>query len=74
MFPKRKGSGRPMELELREVLNAILYVVVTGCQWRNLPHDFPNPKSVYYHFRKWSVNGVWQRMNRFMGLLERRRV
>ena len=74
MFPKREGAGRPMELDLREVLNAILYVVVTGCQWRNLPPDFPNPKSVYYHFRKWSVSGVWRRMNRSMGFLERRRV
>lgn len=74
MFPKREGAGRPMELDLREVLNAILYVVVTGCQWRNLPHDFANPKSVYYHFRKWSVSGVWRRINRSMGLLERRRV
>ena len=63
-----------MELPLRAVLNAMLYVVVTGCQWRNLPNDFPNPKSVYYHFRKWSLDGTWQRINRAMGYLERRRV
>jgi putative transposase len=74
MFPKRKGAGRPMELTLREVFNAMLYVMVTGCQWHNLPHDLPNPKSVYYHFRKWSLNGTWQRINRAMGYLERRRV
>jgi putative transposase len=74
LFPKRKGAGRPMELNLREVFNTILYVVVTGCQWHNLPHDFPHPKSVYYHFRKWSVDGTWQRINRAMGFLERRRV
>jgi putative transposase len=63
-----------MELSLREVFNAILYVVVTGCQWHNLPNDLPNPKSVYYHFRKWSLDGTWQRINRAMGFLERRRV
>jgi putative transposase len=74
LFPKRKGSGRPMELELRAVMNAILYLVTTGCQWRNLPNDFPNPKSVYYHYRKWCLNGTWQRINRAMGYLERRRV
>lgn len=74
LFPKRQGAGRPMELELRVVVNAILYVVTTGCQWRNLPRDFPNPKSVYYHFRKWCLDGTWQRINRAMGYLERRRV
>ena len=74
LLPKRKGAGRPMVLSQREVLNAILYVVVTGCQWRNLPSDLPHPKSVYYHFRKWSLDGTWQRINRVMGFLERRRV
>jgi putative transposase len=73
LLPKQKGAGRPMELSMREVVNAMLYVLVTGCQWRNLPNDFPNPKSVYYHFRKWSVDGTWQRINRAMGFLERRR-
>lgn len=74
LFPKHQGAGRPMTLELREVFNAILYVVVTGCQWRNLPSEFPNPKSVFYHFRKWSLDGTWQRINRVLGFLERRRV
>lgn len=74
LFPKRKGAGRPMELMLRDVFNAILYITVTGCQWRNLPNDLPNPQSVYYHFRKWCQNGTWQRINRAMGYLERRRV
>jgi putative transposase len=63
-----------MELSLREGFNAILYGLVTGCQWHNRPNDFPNPKSVYYHLRKWSVDGTWQRINRAMGFLERRRV
>jgi putative transposase len=63
-----------MRLSLREVVNAILYVMVTGSQWRNVPNDLPNPKSVYYHFRKWSLDGTWQRMNRALGFLERRRV
>jgi putative transposase len=74
LLPKRTGAGRPIELDLREVVNAILYVLVTGCQWRNLPNDFPHPKSVYYHFRKWSVDGTWQQINRLMVFLERRRV
>ncbi len=61
-----------MQLELRSVVEAILYIVVTGSQWMNLPSDFPHPKSVYYHFRKWSRNGVWQRINRALGFLHRR--
>jgi putative transposase len=63
-----------MELEMRLVMNAILYIVVTGCQWRNLPNDFPNPKSVYYHYRKWCRDGTWYHLNRQLGYLERRRV
>jgi len=46
------GRGRPMELEPREVVNAILYVLRTGCQWDNLPTDLPNASSVYYHYRR----------------------
>jgi putative transposase len=56
------------------VLNAIFYVLVTGCQWRNLPNDYPNPNSVYYHYRKWCRDGTWQRLNRLMVFLERRRM
>lgn len=73
MIPKAQGAGRPLELDLRLVINAIFYVLVTGCQWRNLPNDYPNPNSVYYHFRKWSRDGTWQRINRAIGFLERRR-
>lgn len=62
-----------MELSRRAVLNAILYVVVTGCQWRNLPNDLPHPKSVYYHYRKWSLDGTWRRINQALVCLERRR-
>ena len=74
MFPRSKGAGRPLELDLRMVMNGIFYVLVTGCQWRNLPNDYPNPNSVYYHYRKWCLTGTWQRVNRVMGYLERRRV
>jgi putative transposase len=60
---KHKGAGRPLELNLRQVINAIFYVVRTGCQWANLPNDYPNPNSVYYHYRKWSKDGTWPRLN-----------
>jgi len=74
LIPKRKGAGRPMSLDLIKVLRAIFYVTVTGCQWANLPSEFPNPKSVYYHYRKWCLDGTWQRINRCLVYLERRRV
>lgn len=74
LLPNRKGQvGRPMELALGEVMNAIFYVVRTGCQWGNLPHEYPNYKSVYYHYRKWCVTGTWERLNRGLVYLERKR-
>jgi putative transposase len=74
LIPKRKGAGRPLELDLRNVIDAIYYVLVTGCQGANLPKDYPNPNSVYYHYRKWSRDGTWQRINRALVYLERRRL
>jgi putative transposase len=62
-----------MTLDLREVINAIFYVVRTGCQWMNLPTNYPHPKSVYYHYRKWCLEGTWERLNRAFVYLERQR-
>lgn len=56
--------GRPMRLCLRTVLNAIFYLLRTGCQWKNLPDHYPNYKSVYYHYRKWCLDGTWETINR----------
>ena len=60
---KHKGAGRPLALELRAVVNGILYVVRTGCQWAYLPHEYPNFNSVYYHFNKWCKAGLWEAIN-----------
>lgn len=56
------GRGRP-PLDRRWVLSAILYVLRTGCQWRQLPHDFPHWKSVYTVFWRWRKSGVWQQIH-----------
>jgi putative transposase len=56
---KQGGRGRPIEIDLRQAINGMLYVVKTGCQWANLPKDYPAFQSVYYHFRKWSKDGTW---------------
>jgi transposase len=58
------GPGRPMKWELRLIVNAILYLLYTGCQWRALPNDFPAPSSVRYWFDKWTRDGTWERLNR----------
>ena len=55
----QRRRGRPRELNLRQVINAILYVTVTGCQWRYLPKEYPAWQSVYYYFNKWRKDGTW---------------
>ena len=62
LLPKKKKRGRK-PLDRRTVINAILYVVRTGCQWRALPKDFPNWKSVYTVFWRWRTNDVWKRVH-----------
>jgi putative transposase len=59
----KRQRGRPRELELRLILNAIVYVTVTGCQWRYLPKEYPAWQSVYYYFNKWRKDGLWLEMH-----------
>ncbi len=63
MLKRPPGAGRPTTLDLREIVNALLYFTRTGCQWRLLPVDFPNWTSVRYYFDKWARDGTWQRVN-----------
>ena len=55
--------GRPRKWELWQIINAILYVVRTGCQWRMLPKDFAPWQTVYGYFRRWKRQGLWERSN-----------
>ncbi len=66
MLPVAKSEtsrGRKQTVELREVVNSILYWSRSGCAWELLPHDFPPAKTVYGYFRKWQKQGVWQRIH-----------
>jgi putative transposase len=63
LIPAAKSGGRPRSLDMRQVINAILYIVVTGCQWRMLPKDYPKWQSVYHYFRIWRDDGSWQRIH-----------
>ena len=58
-LPQLPNRGRHLKWERRVLIDAILYVVYTGCQWRQLPHDFPPWQTVYYHFRKWQKDETW---------------
>ena len=63
LIPVPQSYGRPREYGLWEIVNAILYVLRSGCSWRMLPHDFPPWGTVYHYFRCWSKNGVFEQMN-----------
>jgi putative transposase len=63
LLPPASRVGRPREVCRRQVVNAILYVNRTGCQWRLLPHDFPNWQTVYDLFWHWRLQGVWQEVH-----------
>ena len=63
LIPKPKLGGRPREVNMCEVLNAIFYVLVEGVRWRSLPGDFPAWQTVYTYFRQWRKDGTWLQMH-----------
>ena len=63
MIPPAQRGGRPRETDMREVMNAVRYVLRTGCQWRQLPKDFPPRSTVYSYFWEWSRYGVLDRIH-----------
>jgi putative transposase len=63
LIPAPLPGGRPAHWSRREIVNAIPYVLRTGCQWHLLPHDFPPYKTDYDYYRQWRRNGLWERIN-----------
>lgn len=63
LLPPAKPGGRPRGADLREVVNAILYLARNGATWRALPHDFPPWRTVYHYFRAWRQDGTWERVH-----------
>lgn len=63
LVPPVKLGGRPAEHARREIVNAIFYVLRSGCQWPMLPHDLPPWKTVYTYFRNWRLDGTWSRIH-----------
>jgi putative transposase len=72
--PRERSGGRHRSTDIREVINAIRYILRTGCAWAYLPHDFPPYKTVYDYFWQWRDLGVWERLNHFLVKVERERV
>jgi putative transposase len=73
LIPTAKTGGRPRSVDMRQLVNAILYILVTGAQWRMLPTDYPKWKSVYHYFRVWRDDGSWQRIHDTLRAEVRRR-
>lgn len=63
LVPPAKSGGRPREVDMWAVLNAIFYVLCEGCRWRALPGDFPAWQTVYTYFRNWCRDGTWVRIH-----------
>jgi putative transposase len=63
LIPAAKLGGRPQEIERREIVNAILYVLRSACSWRMMPHDLPNWSTAYLYFRQWKQAGIWEQVN-----------
>jgi putative transposase len=62
-LPGPTGQGRPRLHGLRTILDAVFYVLKSGCPWRLLPKDFPSWKTVYDWFRRWRIDGTWEHLN-----------
>lgn len=62
-IPAPKEGGRPAKYTRREIVNGLLYVTRTGCQWRAMPHDLPPREAVYWSFRIWKKDGTLDRLH-----------
>src|SRR5688572_27820907 len=63
-LPEPCRLGRPRRTDLRAVVDALLYILATGCQWRALPREFPPRSTVQRYFYAWRNTGLWARLNR----------
>ena len=72
LLPKRQSEvGHPTIVNRREILNAIFYILRTGCQWRQLPHDFPPWGTVSSQFYRWRKSGLWEKLQNALHIRSR---
>ena len=60
LIPQAQPGGRPRSVEMREVVNGILYLLRTGCSWQHLPHEFPPWGTTHYYYRLFRLDGTWE--------------
>jgi putative transposase len=63
LVPPPGKMGRPRNVDIRKIINAIFYILRSGCAWRMLPHDLPHWQTVYGYFSRWRQAGLWEKMN-----------
>ncbi len=63
LIPPPMAGGRPRSVDVREIIDAVVYVLRNGVTWRALPHDFPPWRTVYHYFRAWRLDGTWERLH-----------
>jgi len=63
LIPLAQPGGRHRSVNMREVVNAILYLNRSGCSWRMLPHEFPPWGTVHYYYRRFRLDGTWQHIH-----------
>ncbi len=63
LIPSAKPGGHPRTVNMREVINALLYVLRSGCTWRMVPHDLPPWSTAWGYFRRWRKDGTWERIH-----------
>ncbi len=66
LIPGPKTGGRPRTVDMREIINAIFYILASGCAWRQMPHDLPPWTTVYHYFRSWRIQGTWRLINQVL--------
>ena len=74
MIPPARRGGRPRDVNVREVLNAIFYVLSTGCQWNALPKDLPPKSTAHYYFMLWDWDGTLERIHHMLYIATREQV
>lgn len=63
LIPPPKKGGRPRSVNMREIINAILYLLRSGCAWRMLPNDFPPWGTVHYYYRVFRITEIWKKIH-----------
>ena len=78
LLPAQKSNdtagGRPREVDAREILDAVFYILRSGCSWRMLPHDFPDWQTVRMYFDDWQKDGTWEEIHHTLRGKVRRKV